>query len=289
MFEIFSTREIASAIWIAIVILFLATKKEIRKSFFKVIRATLNKHIVIPFILLLFYTIVILFIFNILGINVVSFIKDIVLWFLFAGVPFAYSSIMNKDINVQYFKKYIIDNIKIITVLQFIISTFTFSIWIELIIIPVITFIVLLEAVASKDDKYKQVQKLLSLIISCFGFFILFLALGKAITTFKNFGTINLLISFFIPFVFSIFYVPITYLFVIYSKYELLFCRIEFAINEKNKNKYKYLIIKNFKLSYKKISYYLRNCMYKLYKNISDEYFNNLIVETNLNYKKNKK
>ena len=29
--------------------------------------------------------------------------------------------------------------------------------------------------------------------------------------------------------------------------------------------------------------------MYKLYKNISDEYFNNLIVETNLNYKKNKK
>lgn len=288
MFEIFSTREIASAIWIGIIILFLGTKKEIRKSFFKVIKAALNKHIVIPFILLLLYTIVISFIFKILGINVVSFIKDIVLWFLFAGVPFAYSSIMNKDINAQYFKKYIIDNIKIITVLQFIISTFTFSIWIELIIIPVITCIVSLEAVASIDDKYKQVQKFLSLIISCFGFFILFLSLGKAITTFKNFGKINLLISFLIPFVFSIFYVSITYLFVIYSKYELLFWRIEFAINEKNKKKYKYLIIKNFKLSYKKISYYLRNCMYRLYKNISDEEFNNLIVETNLNYKINK-
>ena len=285
MFEIFSTREIASAIWIGIIILFLGTKKEIRKSFFKVIKAALNKHIVIPFILLLLYTIAISFIFKILGINVVSFIKDIVLWFLFAGVPFAYSSIMNKDINAQYFKKYIIDNIKIITVLQFIISTFTFSIWIELIIIPVITFIVLLEAVASKDDKYKQVQKFLSLIISCFGFFILFLSLEKAITTFKNFGTINLLISFLIPFVLSIFYVPITYLFVIYSKYELLFCRIEFVVNEENRKKYKYHIIKNFKLSYKKISYYLRNCVNKLYKNISDENFNNLIEETNSNYK----
>lgn len=286
MFEIFSTREVASAIWICVLILFLGTKKKIRKSFLNVVKVACNKYIVIPFILLLIYTIGISTIFKCLGIEITKFIKDVVLWFLFAGVPFAYSSIDNKNINLQYFKKYIVDNIKIIAVLQFIISTFTFSIWIELIIVPVITFIILLESVASINEEYKQVQKFLSGIIISFGFIILFSSLGKAITTFKDFGTIDLLITFLIPFVFSIFYVPIVYLFVIYAKYELLFCRIEFAINEKNKKKYKYLIIKNFKLSYKKISYYLKNCVHKLYKNISDEDFNNLIVESTLNYKK---
>lgn len=282
MLDIFSTREIAVAIWIFIAIFFLGSKKEIRKAFFNVVKVALNKHLVFPFILLLLYTTGISIIFYFLGIEITNFIKDIVLWFLFAGVPFAYSSIDNKDIGLQYFKKYVIDNIKIITVVQFIISTFTFPLWIELILVPLIIFITLLEAVASKDDKNKQVQKFLSNILSFLGFIILFSALSNAITTYKNLGTINLLITFFIPFVLSIFYVPITYLFIIYAKYEVLFCRIEFAINEKNKKKYKFILIKSFKLSLKKINYYLNNCVFKLYKNISDEDFNKLIIETEL-------
>lgn len=285
MFEIFSTREIASAIWIFIIIIFLAIKKDIRMAFFNVLKAVLNKHIIVPFIILLLYTIGISIIFNFLGIEIINFIKDIVLWFLFAGVPFAYSSINNKEIGLQYFKKYVIDNIKVIAILQFIISTFTFSIWIELLIFPVITFIVLLEAVSSKDNKYNRVEKFLSNILSILGFIILFFALQNAVTTYNNYGTINLLITFLIPFVLSIFYVPITYLFIMYAKYELLFCKIEFAINEKNKKRYKIILVKSFKLSFKKINYYLKNCIYKLYKNINDEDFLKLIKETELNYK----
>lgn len=286
MFEIFSTREIASAIWILVIIIFLGLKKDIRKAFGKVVKAALNKYIVIPFILLLLYTVIISIIFNNLGIEVIKFIKDIILWFLFAGVPFAYSSINNKNISLQYFKKYIVDNIKIITILQFFVSTFTFSIWAELIIVPAMTFILLLESVASSDEKFKQVQKFLSILISFMGFIILFSALEKAFLTYKEIGTINLLITFFIPFVLSIFYVPFVYIFIMYSKYQILFGRIEFAINDENKRKYKYRLLKNFGLSYKKITYYLKNCVYKLYKNISDEDFNRLITETNSNYKK---
>lgn len=286
MLNIFSTREIASAVWIFVIIIFLGLKKDIRNAFRKVVKAALNKYIVIPFILLLLYTIIISIIFNNLGIKVTNFIKDIILWFLFAGVPFAYSSINNKNVNLEYFKKYIIDNIKIIAILQFFVSTFTFSLWTELIIVPTITFLLLLESVASTEEKFKQVQKFLSYIISFLGIAILLYALEKALTTYQEIGTLNLLITFFIPFVLSIFYVPFVYIFIMYAKYQILFGRIEFAIDEKNKFKYKCSLLKNFKLSYKKITYYLKNCVYKLYKNISDDDFNKLINETNLNYKK---
>lgn len=290
MLEIFSTREISIFFWIIIIFLTISINKNIRKSIINIVKCLFNFKLVITFVILVIYTCIITYILNLIGIEVYSFLKDIILWFILAGVPFTYSSIVtNKEININYFLNYIIDNLKIISVIEFIISTFTFNLLVEIIIVPIITFLVVLDSVASLKSETKQVHKILSYIISFFGFLVLFFALKEAIGTYAKFGTINLLISFMIPIIFSVMYVPVIYIFVIYSKYEILFLRITFFITEENKIRYILLIIKKFKFSLKKINYFTYNCMKEMYINISYDEFEKIILEFEKSYNLKKK
>ena len=49
----------------------------------------------------------------------------------------------------KYISKVLKDNIRFTVVTEFLLSTFTFSLWVELIIIPIMTAITLLDVVAA--------------------------------------------------------------------------------------------------------------------------------------------
>ena len=268
MLEVFTTRELAMFIWFLIFCIASFLNNKIRKSIINVIKCLLSIKLVVPFFMLFSYTCILTLILQLFSIEITKFIKDILLWFIFAGIPFSYSSI-SKDIDSAYFKKYVFDNIKVITVLEFIVSTFTFKLWIELIIIPIVVIITTLDAVAEMEEKYKSVHKILSCILSFIGIFILDYLRTK---NRKNF-------------MISIFFIPVTYILVLYAEYETLFCRMSFRENNDTKIKNRVYIIKNFRFSLKKIKYFTEKCLYKTYVNMQEEEFKKLVLETNANYK----
>ena len=284
MLEVFTTRELAMFIWFLIFCIASFLNNKIRKSIINVIKCLLSIKLVVPFFMLFLYTCILTLILQLFCIEITKFIKDILLWFIFAGIPFSYSSI-SKDIDSVYFKKYIFDNIKVIAVLEFMVSTFTFKLWIELIIIPIIIIISVLDAVTEMKEEYKSVHKFLSYILSLIGIYIILSSLCVAIDTYYNYTIVDLVISFFIPFIFSIFFIPVTYIFVLYARYETLFCRMSFRENKDTKIKNRIYIIKNFKFSLKKIKYFTEKCLYKTYINMQEEEFKKLVCETNANYK----
>lgn len=284
MLEVFTTRELAIFIWFLIFCIASFLNNKIRKSIINVIKCLLNIKLVLPFFMLFLYTCILTLILQLFFVEFSKAIKDILLWFIFVGIPFSYSSI-SKDIDSAYFKKYVFDNMKVITVLEFIVSTFTFKLWIELIIIPIIVIITILDTVAEMEEKYKSVHKILSCILSFIGIYILLSSLCVAIDTYYNYKIIDLIVSFFIPFIFSIFFMPVTYMLVLYAEYETLFCRMSFRENNDTKIKNRIYIIKNFRFSLKKIKYFTEKCLYKTYINMQEEEFKKLVCETNVNYK----
>lgn len=59
---------------------------------------------------------------------------------------------MSEKINLK-------ENLKITIFAEFFISTFTFNIWIELAIIPIIAITIMLDVIAEHDKKYQAVHK----------------------------------------------------------------------------------------------------------------------------------
>lgn len=59
-------------------------------------------------------------------------------------------------------------------ILEFFMSTFTFNIWIELAIIPVITIITVMNVIAERKEEYKSVHKLLDSVLAIAGFWIFY-------------------------------------------------------------------------------------------------------------------
>ena len=163
--SIFSTREIAVIFWCLIFVCLMLINKEIRKSIVEIIKSLFSKNIIIPFLIILIYLklLIILFIFKFKMGQYID-LKEVLLWVLFSGIPLCYGVVNNKP-DRHYIKEIIKDNIKFIILLEFIVSTFTFSLKMELVIVPLFTLLFLLEVVSSMKREYKDVNKLISYIL----------------------------------------------------------------------------------------------------------------------------
>lgn len=228
MFEIFSTREVVGAFYFILFMIFMLSKKELRAGIVKVIKCACNIKLVIPFFILLVYISAFICIFMRTTIWNNVYIKDIVMWFLFIGVPYVYNAASDGE-KKHYFVGLFMSNIKLLVVLEFFFGTFTFSIITELIMQPILTFLILLQAVAETKEEWKSVVKLLDVLLGITGFVILGFTVRSVMGNYQDVDPIATLISFCIPIVFSILFVPCAYILAVYAKYENVFTRIDFV------------------------------------------------------------
>lgn len=227
MFEIFSTREVVTCFYILIVTVYVFFSPPIRSSVINVIKSACTVKLVIPFIFMITYAALIVYALTQTSFWKWIYIKDIVIWVLFAGVPVCFNAV-SKNIEEHYFRSIIIDNLKFLVLVEFFVGTFTFNLVVEFIMQPVLVLFILLEVVAGTKDEYKEVKKLMNWVVTISGFIILGFTINVAITSYSKLDNVDSIVSFFIPIIFSLMYLPIAYGFVVYSKYEILFIRMSF-------------------------------------------------------------
>ena len=223
---ILSTRECATIIWFIPFMIFLLLKKEARDYCWKAVTLLLGKRLRLLWEIILIYYLAVTILLCQLPIWDNAFLKDIILWVLFSGLVYGFNAVSYR-FDEAYIKRTIKDSIKVTMVLEFLISTFTFDIWTELLIIPIITITIMANEVAKSNDEFKLVHRFLEFLIAIFGLCILYNTLKIAISEYKLFN-INMLISFFIPIVYLLLSLPLYYALGVYSKYEMLFSRMSF-------------------------------------------------------------
>ena len=161
MIDIFSTRELAIGIWVIIFIAFVFVSPSIRNSAISVIEAACSKKLLIPFVVILVYASILTFFSMQLTIWDNMYLKEIIFWVLFAGVPVCYGAI-NAKTESHYFRNILTDNLKFAVIVQFIISSFTFHVKAEMIILPFISFLIILETMVENKSEYQQVKNIIS-------------------------------------------------------------------------------------------------------------------------------
>lgn len=232
-----NNREIATAIWLMIAFLWALSISGVRRSIRDLLKIFFGKKIIVPFVVMLLYILLMVIIFKKVGFWDTSATKDTILWTF--GTAFATFFSLNKAAeNENYFKNVILDNIKFILILEFIVNLYSFNLAIELVVIPIVSLIVMLNAYAELKPEYKQVKTLLDYALGLFGLFLLIFTFRELVIDFQNFATLKNFRDFFLPPLFSIVFLPFLYLMALYMQYESLFTRIDFANKNSDLAKY---------------------------------------------------
>ena len=277
---ILSTREWATLIWGCIFMLYVLCHREKRKSLWNVIVMFFDKKLMILWEIILLYVLTITIVFCYLPIWENIYIKDIVIWFLFSGLIYCMNAV-SSEADETYIKKILKDNLKFTMILEFFMSAFTFNIWIELAIIPVITIITVMNVIAERKEEYKSVHKLLDSVLAIAGFWIFYETIKIGINEYKQLNIINTLVSFMIPIAYLILIIPLEYALELYSKYELLFLRMTFNEEKDKKIKigHRVAIICSCRISVRRVLLFQREYMGMMYVKMKDNEFEKLIRE----------
>lgn len=91
-----------------------------------------------------------------------------------------------------------------ILVLEFILNFYTFSLYIELLLFPVMTFLVLMYEFSNTEGKYVLVQKIFGFILSLIGIILIIITLENLFNNFNGFIAYSTFTKFILPIVLTI-------------------------------------------------------------------------------------
>ena len=278
----FSTRELATAFWTGIILvavgMAIVTNKKARKSFIEVLKCFFGRKIRMLWEIYFLYIGIITFLFSRLPIWESIYLKDIIIWTLFSGLTICINAVAG-EADEKYILKVLKDNIRFTMVTELLLSTFTFSFWVELIIIPITTVIVLFDTVAEHKSDAIAVHKLLQDVIVFAGLCVILQTVRVGILEYRELNVINTLVSFFIPIVYLLLVTPLEYAFELYSKYEMLFIQMHFKepSDKMVQRKRRLKVIKVCGLSVKRIMLFQKQCIPRMYISMPDVEFDLLI------------
>lgn len=223
-----NNREIAAAIWLLIALVWALFNGNIRHALLAVLKAFVTKKIIVPFALMVLYILAMILCFERFGFWNVSATKDTIIWA--TGSAFITFVNLNKVAqDERYFESAILDNVKFTVILEFIINLYVFSLIIELVLLPVISLLVVLNAVVESKPEYKRVKTLLNSVLGLLGLVVIVFTVREILIDMEGFVSIENLKSFFLPLLFTLTFLPFVYLVALYIQYESLFVRVNVA------------------------------------------------------------
>jgi hypothetical protein len=231
---IFNNREIALLIWLAVIVLAVLFSK-LRKTLVPIVKILTSKMFLIIFSLIGAYLFGIILLLRNLEVWQTSNLKDVLFWLFTVGLILVFK--INDAKSNAYFKGIFLSAIKWTITLEFVVNFYNFSLFTEIVILPVLVFLAMTQAVAEMDDKHKVVSKFLQNVIAIAGLSIFCYSLYKTIINFEAVLTFQNLVSFLLPSTITILFIPFVYFLALYSTYESYFIHLDFMTVKKDKVK----------------------------------------------------
>lgn len=229
-----NNREIAILFWLVVFFIWASLSKDVRASMFQVLKIFFSPKIISSVIAMIINVSLIIFIFYKVELWNSSLIKDTIYWFL--GTAFILLMNTNKaNQDEQYFRKVLLENLTFIIGLEFIINLYSFSLIVELFLIPIVTFIAMMVTFVEINEEYAQVKKILYFVSGIIGIYLLLFAFSNIISNFSSFANINNLRVFLLPPALTFAFLPFIYFFALLMAYENVFIHLRFGPNKNKK------------------------------------------------------
>jgi hypothetical protein len=219
---LFNSREIATGIWLALFAVWALSRAEIRVSLLRLIQAACHWKILTCIGLMAAYTGVVVAVLAAVGLWDTSLLKDTVYWFSFSGIVLVMESATSSE-KQNVFAQMLWDSLKVSLFVEFLINFYTFPVIIELVLVPLVTVIAVMDVFARTKAEYAQVAKLTGFLIGVIGLAILGFAGFQAIYDAETLRSAATFRAFALTPILSIAFVPFIYAMLVVSAYDEIF------------------------------------------------------------------
>jgi len=233
--DVLNNREWAILIWLIALLMyvvFMPKMEPVRHSALKTLKCFFVWKIQALLLLALFYVSLVVYFLHEMSLWHIGQLKNTLIWF----IAVAFLSFFDLDKykkNSGLFKRTILDSIKLITLVEFLISFYVLPILAELIFFPILVLITMMHAYSLTDKKYKSINNLFETILALIGLSLIVYAIYELVTNFSRFAKTGTVEDFLLPPLLTFTFLPFIFFMVVYTTYENIFVGLQFSIKDK--------------------------------------------------------
>ena len=235
--HIFSNREIATAAWMIVGVLFLI-KISGAKGIVGIVTSFFHWRLSLIYLVMLAYIGSVVWVLWCTGVWKVTFLKDTIIWFVFSGFTMLFASNSEKD-KENHLRSVLISGFSMTLLIEFVVSFSAFNLFVELIQIPILFVVGMMVAKAQRDEKHKPVGKFFDTLLVLYGVFIVAHALWTLFLDSSALGNADTYIQFFLPLILQVAFVPLLYLIMTFMEYKTLGVQIHFKLGKGTKESFR--------------------------------------------------
>jgi hypothetical protein len=226
-----NTREWAIVIWLLILAVFLLSQRAVRASSANVLRAMLQPKLVALFSAMWLYIAGCVTLLALVGLWDVDQTKNTILWAILAAPPVV-ARFATHASAPQLVRGWISDTFTLTVVIELVALTYTFPLWGELILVPVLALVSGMLAVAGNDPKYAPVKSLLEALMAVVVFGLIGWGVYMIVVDWKAFATMTTLRDTYIAPLLSFATIPFVFGSFLYSRYDSMFSVLRVYIDD---------------------------------------------------------
>ncbi|EOX5556790.1 hypothetical protein ACPSVJ_003607 [Yersinia enterocolitica] len=233
--DILNNREIAIALWLVAISVYIFSSSKmaaVRNALKGVLAAFFVRQIMSALCLMIAYMAIIIYWLYELELWNFEQLKNTVFWCVSVGFISLFNLEKIKE-DKFFFKHSVLDNLKLLAILQFILGVYTFSLWVEVLLVPILVLLGAMLAITETNRKHHQVRVILEYCLTAFGVVLIVYTLYMLMTNFGEFGQAKTAYDFFIPPMLTLLYLPFIFFMLVYSTYEQVFVRLRFSIKSR--------------------------------------------------------
>jgi hypothetical protein len=223
--RVFTTRELATGLWLFAFLVWAFTYGRVRESFGHVLKSLLHWKLSLMMALATVYVTAVVAILYAVGFWTVALSKDTVVWFLFGGIGAAFARVGAAQ-HTSIIREILSDALKVWVLVEYVTSVYTFPLAVEILLVPFVAVLAVLDVVARTDEHYTPVRKLILGIQVVIGATVLGFALKAAVADFQSLRTLETLRSMLLAPILSLAFAPFLYALLLTVAYENLFIRL---------------------------------------------------------------
>ncbi|MGY5464337.1 hypothetical protein [Citrobacter koseri] len=234
--DILNNREIAIALWLVAISVYIFSSSKmatVRNALKGVLAAFFVRQIMSVLCLMVAYMVIVIYWLYELELWNFEQLKNTIFWCVSVGFMSLFKlKKIKKD--KSFFKNSVLDNVKLLAVLQFILGVYTFSLWVEIFLVPILILFWAMLVITKTDREHNQVRAILEYSLTSFGVVLIVYTFYMLITDFGKFGQVKTAYDFFTPPMLTLLYLPFIFFMLVYSTYEQVFVRLRFSIKSRS-------------------------------------------------------
>jgi hypothetical protein len=167
-----STREWATVFWGVVVLVGLLVVPHLRSALAQLLRTFLQSwQIHLTLLAFLAWVVAVVYVGHSLGAWNRELLKDTVAWVVIYSFPTVFAALKAPKED-RFFRRAALATLSVTALMQFLLNLHTFSIWVELALLPIVTFILLVSTVATLKQETTQVSKVMDGLLGIIGIWV---------------------------------------------------------------------------------------------------------------------